>query len=91
MFNSIFRSKTLKTVMVSCAMVCCLAITIYSSIETKASVSQADVIQKENVNFYTIGTGIFLSKPTQQIHCIKSMKLLFQLNIIQYFSKRTLY
>jgi hypothetical protein len=46
--------------MVSCAMVCCLAITIYSSIETKASVSQADVIQKENINFYTIGTGIFL-------------------------------
>jgi hypothetical protein len=43
--------------MISCAMVCCLAITIYSSIETNASVSQADVIRKENVNNFTLGTG----------------------------------
>jgi hypothetical protein len=44
--------------MVSCAMVCCLAITIYSSIETNASVSQAYSIQKENVNNYSLRTGI---------------------------------
>jgi hypothetical protein len=44
--------------MVSCAMICCLAITIYSSITTNLIVSQADVIQKENVNNYTLGTGI---------------------------------
>jgi hypothetical protein len=43
--------------MISCAIVCCLAITIYSNIETNASVSQADVIRKENVNNYTLGTG----------------------------------
>jgi hypothetical protein len=43
--------------MISFAMVCCSAITIYSSIATNASVSQAYSIQKENVNNYNLGTG----------------------------------
>jgi hypothetical protein len=44
--------------MISCAMACCLAITIYSSITADANVSKAYSIRKENINFYTLGTGI---------------------------------
>jgi hypothetical protein len=43
------RAKTVKTVMVSCGIFCCLAITLFSSITTYTNVSQTRIIPISNI------------------------------------------
>jgi hypothetical protein len=56
-----FRSKIVKTVFVSFALVCCLAGTTYTSYLFANNISQADVINIESSNNQSLTQGKILA------------------------------
>jgi hypothetical protein len=56
-----FSSKTVRAGMVSGAIICCLFITIYSSITATIAYSQTDVIYFKNISYNDLTSGIYRS------------------------------